>query len=117
MVACSSDLVRDLISVCVSLRAENASLRERLVAAQAPVSSASQDLSTTPAKDVVMCGAGVGDHGKDRDLTTIKRGNGAARVFGQLLALGVFGFLGPQSLEEGRRVCQEWRDKCSWDFW
>lgn len=117
VVACSSDLVRDLISVCVSLRSENASLKERLVAAQAPVSSASQDLSTAPGKDVVMDAAGVGDRGKDRDSTIIKRGNGAGRVFGQLLALGVFGFLGPQSLEESRRVCQEWRDKCSWDFW
>ncbi|CAM9397593.1 unnamed protein product [Choristocarpus tenellus] len=37
------------------------------------------------------------------------------QVFGQLLALAVFRFLGPQSLEEGRKVCRAWQDKCAWD--
>lgn len=39
----------------------------------------------------------------------------AGRFFGQLVALGVFGFLGPQSLEEGTKVSRDWRDKCAWD--
>lgn len=131
VVACSSDLVRELTSACLELREENASLKERLAAAERERSSwvlIHGDDGGDDDEDGAAAAAGskaVGPTGGSR-----RKGGGgsgtregvqgekkAGRVFGQLLALGVFGFLGPQSLEEGRKVSREWRDKCAWDCW
>lgn len=128
VVACSAGLVRELISACVSLRSENASLKDRLASAEAAAAAAEASggtsLGGSPPRSPSPEAEGefsIGNRGgkKRRD-----GGNGgavavigAAKVFGQLLALGVFGFLGPQSLEEGRRVSRDWRDKCTWDCW
>lgn len=136
VVACSAGLVRELISTCVSLRAEKASVSERLSAALATVAvlqqqrqqqqAAGGSLASPAAAGLVAEGAAAAAAGqlaaeKRRDDGTARGGSGgaaaevSAKVFGQLLSLSVFGFLGPQSLREGRKVSREWRDKCTWD--
>lgn len=141
MVACSSGLVRDLIAACVALRAENAALTARLsatnvaqpvaAAAAPPIPPASAGVSNgvgvKTANGVDSQGVGVGMGANTQLLANAngavigerveRRGTGAAKVFGQLPGLEIFRFLGPQSLEEGRRVCRTWRDKCTWDYW
>lgn len=143
VVACSSGLVRDLISACVSLRAENAALTARLSKALAGHATTVTNQQARPNPGAIPgmnAPALSGDSSSGPDATKVRngpeiagaaapvavaagdefsstRGAGAAKVFGQLLALTVFNFLGPRSLEEGRRVCRSWRDKCTWDCW
>lgn len=117
VVACSSDLVRELTSACLALREENASLKERMAALERERSSWGYAEGDDAARSEVVGAKGVhsGD-GKKREGIQ-GGGSNAGKVFGQLLSLGVFGFLGPQSLEEGMKVSRDWRDKCSWDCW
>lgn len=136
VVACSAGLVRDLIFACVSLRSDKEALKGRLASAEhaaaaaeaaaAAAVAASGDAAvrsppvspSQEAEDCLSISSGSGKKRRDgREEAVVKTGAGAAKVFGQLLALGVFGFLGPQSLEEGRRVSRDWRDKCTWDCW
>lgn len=133
VVACSAGLVRELISTCVALRAENTSVSERLSTALADAAALKQrqqqtagESSTSAPSQQFQGGDGAGG----QQLSRKKRDDGAthgggeadggvevvsAKVFGQLLSLSIFGFLGPQSLKEGRKVSREWRDKCTWD--
>lgn len=130
VVACSSSLVRDLISTCVALRAQNAALAERLTSVQSASASAASPTQLGPGDAAGGTAAGVvaeGDRASETcpgdglegligsEVNKPSRGIGAATVFGQLLSLNVYGFLGPQALEEGRKVCRSWRDKCAWD--
>ena len=130
VVACSAGLVRDLISACVSLRSEKATLEGRLASAEAAAAEAEArasggtalggNRSTSPSQEMegdFSAGTRAGKKRRDGGKRGAVAGMGAAKVFGQLLALGVFGFLGPQSLEEGRKVSRDWRDKCTWDCW
>eukprot|EP00903_Cladosiphon_okamuranus_P008415 g8091.t1 len=140
VVACSAGLVRELISTCVTLRAEKASVSNRLSAALAAVAvlqqqqqqkqqQQQQGAGVSLASPQAGCGAADGAGGQ-LEAAKKRRDDGAthgeaggasaagevsAKVFGQLLSLSVFGFLGPQSLKEGRKVSREWRDKCTWD--
>lgn len=136
VVACSAELVRELIFTCVALRTENASISDRLSAALAATAVLQQqrDASGGPLTSPLADGTGDGqlataaatgrqkcDAGATTGRTAARRAEGAtdevvsAKVFGQLLSLSVFAFLGPQSLREGRKVSREWRDKCTWD--
>lgn len=121
VVACSSSLVRDLIATCITLRAENVALNERLVQPASPAKSV--DVAAAAAE--VVGGTGGDKNARNGPQAVVGGGNvveldhgaEAAKVFGQLLSLNVFGFLGPQALGEGRAVCRSWRDKCTWDCW
>lgn len=129
VVACSAGLVRDLISTCIALRKDKASLSGRLAEAQRQQQQGASDGSSAH----LQGGAGAaaagdgesaarkkhddgGSHGRDSGGAAAAAGvASSAKVFGQLLSLSVFGFLGPQSLEEASKVSREWRDKCTWD--
>ncbi|CAM9379416.1 unnamed protein product [Scytosiphon promiscuus] len=132
VVACSAGLVRDLIASCVALRAENASISQQLSAALATAAAAQQQQQQQQREQQAAIPATVPEAGGDSaeegsadgqlerrkrhdDGATHGGGEVGAKVFGQLLSLSVFGFLGPQSLEESRKVSREWRDKCTWD--
>lgn len=127
VVACSAGLVRELISTCVTLRAEKKSVSDRLSAALAAVAVLQQQQSLASPQ----AGRGSADGADGQPGASKKRrddgaphgeaggasatGEVSTKVFGQLLSLSVFGFLGPQSLKESRKVSREWRDKCTWD--
>lgn len=132
VVACSAGLVRDLISTCIALRKDKASLSGRLAEAQRQQQQ-QQGASGGSSAHLQSDAAGAAGHGettarkKHDDGGSHGRDVGgaggaaaagvasSAKVFGQLLSLSVFGFLGPQSLEEASKVSREWRDKCTWD--
>lgn len=128
VVACSAGLVRDLIATCVTLRTESITLSDRLAAATLALQSSpgaqallAGGLSAGAVAAVATAVATIdrgatGGRAGVRELAR-EAGVGAAIVFGQLLSLHIFGFLGPQSLEEGKTVCRSWRDKCTWDCW
>ncbi|CAM9832512.1 unnamed protein product, partial [Ectocarpus sp. 8 AP-2014] len=137
VVACSAGLVRDLISTCIALHKDKASLSARLAEAlrQQLQQQQQQGASGGSSSHVDSGAAGAAgdgetaarkkhDDGGSHGLDSGGAGGGAAaavgvassaKVFGQLLSLSVFGFLGPQSLEEASKVSREWRDKCTWD--
>ncbi|CAN0004951.1 unnamed protein product, partial [Ectocarpus sp. 13 AM-2016] len=134
VVACSAGLVRDLISTCIALRKDKASLLARLAEALRQQQQQQQGASGDSPAHVESGAAGAagdgettarkkhddgGSHGRDSGCTSGAAAaagvSSSAKVFGQLLSLSVFGFLGPQSLEEASKVSREWRDKCSWD--
>ncbi|CBN77748.1 hypothetical protein Esi_0062_0123 [Ectocarpus siliculosus] len=135
VVACSAGLVRDLISTCIALRKDKASLSARFAEALRQLQQQQQGASGGSSAHVESGAAGAAgdgetaarkrhDDGGSHGLDSGGAGGGAeavvgvassAKVFGQLLSLSVFGFLGPQSLEEASKVSREWRDKCTWD--
>lgn len=134
VVACSAELVRELISTCVALRKENTSISDRLSAAltatavlqQQQPQDADGGSLTSPFANRTGDGqlSSAARQKRDGGASTGRMAAGTAqdtdevvtaKVFDQLLSLSVFGFLGPQSLREGRKVSLAWRDKCSWD--
>ncbi|CAM9971374.1 unnamed protein product, partial [Ectocarpus fasciculatus] len=134
VVACSAGLVRDLISTCIALRKDKVSLSGRLAEAQRQQQQQQQQQGASDGSSAhLQGGAGAaaggdgetaarkkhddgGSHGRDSGGAAAAAGvASSAKVFGQLLSLSVFGFLGPQSLEEASKVSREWRDKCTWD--
>ncbi|CAM9234815.1 unnamed protein product [Ectocarpus sp. 4 AP-2014] len=135
VVACSAGLVRDLISTCIALRKDKASLSARFAEVLRQQQQQQQQGASGGSSAHVESGAAGaagdgetaarkkhddgGSHGRDSGgASGAAAAAGVAsstKVFGQLLSLSVFGFLGPQSLEEASKVSREWRDKCTWD--
>ncbi|CAB1104112.1 unnamed protein product [Ectocarpus sp. CCAP 1310/34] len=135
VVACSAGLVRDLISTCIALRKDKASLLARLAEALRQQQQQQQQGASGGSSAHVESGAAGaagdgetaarkkhddgGSHGRDSGgasgAVATAGVASSAKVFGQLLSLSVFGFLGPQSLEEASKVSRDWRDKCTWD--
>lgn len=135
VVACSAGLVRNLISTCIALRKDKASLSARLAEALRQQQQQQQQGASGGSLAHVESGAAGaagdgetaarkkhddgGSHGRDSGgaggAAAAAGVSSSTKVFGQLLSLSAFGFLGPQSLEEASKVSREWRDKCTWD--